>query len=159
MKFYAQPLITAMGRSLIALREMPERHRFIRGMVSWIGYKQEPIEYDRDARFAGETKYPLKKMIKFAIDAMTSFSIKPLRFATLLGVLLACVATPMLIVYTLVSYFALGTQPGWTSLLSAISLLGGVQLLVLGVLGEYIGRIFEQVKARPLFVIREVKRS
>jgi dolichol-phosphate mannosyltransferase len=135
---------------------MPERQRFIRGMVSWVGFRQEPVFYDRDARFAGETKYPFSKLLALAVDGVISSTLKPLSFALLVGgiavrfrFLLAC--------YALVSWMLVGTTPqGWTSLLLAVVFLGGVQLLVLGILGEYLGRIHEQTRARPMFLVESV---
>lgn len=144
-------------RALDVLLSMPERHRFIRGMVSWIGFKQTPILYDRDPRFAGETKYPLHKMVRFAIDAVTGFSTRPLTFAITLGVWTA-VFSVVLVVYSLVSWMLGHTVPGWTSLLSAIGLLGSAQLVMMGILGEYVGRLYEQAKGRPLFIIERVYR-
>ena len=145
-------------RALDALMAMPERHRFVRGMVSWVGFPQAPFEYDRDPRHAGETKYPLRKMIAFATDAVTSFSTKPLRLATYAGLVFAGVFAPLLLVYALLSWLVLGAEPGWPSLLCAVALLGGIQLVVLGIMGEYVGRTYEQVKGRPLFVIADVIR-
>ena len=143
-------------RAVDALLAMPERHRFIRGMVSWVGFGQAPYEYDRDARFAGETNYPLHKMIAFATDAITSFSIKPLRLATYVGFVFAGAVAPLLLVYAVASWLIFGAEPGWPSLLCAVTLLGGIQLLVLGIIGEYLGRVYEQVKGRPLFFIADI---
>jgi glycosyltransferase involved in cell wall biosynthesis len=134
---------------------MPERHRFIRGMMSWIGGRQVPLPYDRDARFAGETKYPLRKMLKLAWDAVTGFSIRPLQLATKLGVAVSGAAF-LMIVYSLCGWLAGHAVDGWTSLMAAVGLLGGIQLLVLGVLGEYLGRMYEQSQGRPLFMVREI---
>jgi dolichol-phosphate mannosyltransferase len=145
-------------RALDVLIAMPERHRFIRGMVSWIGFRQVPLLYDRAARFAGETKYPLRKMIRFAIDAVTSFSVKPLALASFVGVISGFLAVIML-VYSIVSWFVLKTTPGWSSLMAVVTLLGSVQLLVLGIFGEYLGRLYEQSKGRPLFIIQQVVQS
>ncbi len=142
-------------RALNVLLQMPERHRFIRGMVSWIGFRQAPIMYDRDPRFAGDTKYPLRKMIRFAVDAVTSFSTRPLALATWAGLITACLSA-LLLIYVMGSWVFLDTQPGWTSVLTTVSLLGGVQLLVLGIIGEYLGRMYEQIKGRPLFVIEQI---
>jgi dolichol-phosphate mannosyltransferase len=145
-------------RALNILANMPERHRFIRGMVSWIGFRQEPLLYDRDKRFAGETKYPLIKMVRFAVDAITGFSIKPLALASVMGFVFACISI-CLLAYALAGWFFFRTVSGWTSLLVIVTLLGSVQLLVLGILGEYVGRLYEQSKNRPLFVIRSIVRS
>lgn len=134
---------------------MPERSRFIRGMVSWIGFRQEPVLYDRDPRFAGETKYTLGKMLKFATDAVTAFSIKPLQWASFLGA-----ATGLLGLACL--FAALGTffwegPTGLLTILAAIGIVGGSQLLSLGILGEYLGRLYEQSKGRPLFLIDRIE--
>ena len=148
-------------RALDALLAMPERHRFIRGMVSWIGFRQVPLPYDRRARFAGTTKYPLRKMLRFALDAITAFSIKPLALASWVGIATGLFALGLL-AYSFLSWLGWVNgkpEPGWTSLMAAIAILGSVQLLVLGILGEYLGRMYEQAKGRPLFIIEEVVRS
>ena len=142
-------------RAVDILNSMPEHHRFIRGMVSWIGMRQEALPYKRAARFAGETKYPLSKMIRFAIDAITGFSIRPLRIASYLGFSFG-IATLLLMAYVLVQYFLGHTVEGWTSLAVIILALGSVQLFVAGVMGEYLGRLYIESKGRPLFVIQEV---
>jgi dolichol-phosphate mannosyltransferase len=145
-------------RVLEILQSMPERHRFIRGMVSWIGFRQEALLYDRDARFAGETKYPLRKMFKFAVDAITAFSVKPLTFASLAGLLASAIGLG-LFVYSLIAWTIGGTVSGWTSLMASVGVLGGMQLLVLGIMGEYLGRLYEQSKGRPLFLIDRIVRA
>ncbi|MEM6488243.1 MAG: glycosyltransferase family 2 protein [Pseudomonadota bacterium] len=140
------------------LASMPERHRFIRGMTSWIGFPQVAFPYDRDVRFAGETKYPIRKMLVFALDAITGFSVLPLRMATALGFMFAAFA----IIYggfVLISWANGAVIAGWTSLALLVLLLGGVQLIMVGVLGEYVGRLYMQSKERPLFVIDEVLRA
>lgn len=142
-------------RALNTLNEMPEQHRFIRGMVSWIGYRQVPIEYAREARFAGETKYPFKKMLGFAVDAIAGFSVLPLRFSIYLGFLCAVVGI-LFLGYTAYSYFAGITVQGWTTLMVVVLILGSGQLLVLGVIGEYLGRLYMQSKKRPLFIIEDI---
>lgn len=142
-------------RAVDILNSMPEHHRFIRGMVSWIGMRQEALPYERAARFAGETKYPISKMIQFAIDAITGFSIRPLRMASYLGICFG-IATLLLLAYVLVHYFLGNTVEGWTSLAVIILALGSVQLFVAGVMGEYLGRLYIESKGRPLFVIQEV---
>ena len=145
-----------MNRAVLnALMNMPEQHRFIRGMVSWLGFTQAPIEYDRDPRFAGETKYPLHKMLRLALDAISGFSIQPLRLATYLGLVFGLTGVALL-GYSLVMWFTSQTVRGWTSLITVILLMGSVQILLLGVLGEYVGRIFMESKRRPLFIIREM---
>ncbi|MDE2582197.1 MAG: glycosyltransferase family 2 protein [Rhodospirillales bacterium] len=142
-------------RALEVLNRMPEHHRFIRGMVSWIGMRQVPILYDRDPRYAGETKYPLRKMIRFAIDAITGFSVAPLRLASFLGAAAAALSL-LLMCYTLGSWLLGETIAGWTSLTSIVLLIGSVQLIVLGIIGEYLGRLYIEAKRRPLFVIETI---
>lgn len=134
---------------------MPERFRFIRGMVSWIGFEQAAIPYERDPRFAGETSYPIARMISLAVDAITSFSTVPLRFASVLGLAFGAIGLAML-GWVLVSYLTHGTITGWTSLIATVLIIGSVQLMILGVFGEYLGRMYIETKRRPLFVIREV---
>jgi glycosyltransferase involved in cell wall biosynthesis len=142
-------------RAVDILNSMPEHHRFIRGMVSWIGMRQEALPYERAARFAGETKYPLSKMIRFAIDAITGFSIRPLRVASYFGFGFG-IATMLMLMYVLLQYFLGHNVEGWTSLAVIILALGSVQLFVAGVLGEYLGRLYMESKGRPLFIIQEV---
>jgi len=142
-------------RALNVLMSMPERHRFIRGMVSWIGFRQEPLLYDRDARFAGETKYPFRKMLKFAIDAVTAFSIKPLTFAVGLGFAAAGIAV-LLVLYSVIIWISGKTVPGWASIVAALAFFSGAQLIVMGIFGEYLGRLYEQAKGRPLFIISDI---
>ncbi|WP_456843286.1 glycosyltransferase family 2 protein [Bradyrhizobium sp. USDA 4486] len=139
------------------LVQMPEHDRFIRGMVAWLGYKQVAYEYDRHPRFAGVTKYPLVKMIGFAADALISFSMVPLRIATYVGALLTSLLTFVGIV-AVVGWLFSGTVPGWTSLTLLVVMISSVQLLVLGLMGEYIGRIYIQSKNRPLFLISQIHR-
>ena len=146
-----------MSRQVVDdLSRLNERHRFVRGLVSWVGYNQTAVLYDRSARRAGATKYPLTKMIGFALDGFTSFSREPLRLATLVGVFLACASLALvigLIGYKLAG--GTGLVSGWTSLAVAALFLGSVQLLAIGILGEYIGRIYEEVKGRPLYLVRD----
>jgi glycosyltransferase involved in cell wall biosynthesis len=137
---------------------MPEHDRFIRGMVAWLGYKQVAYEYDRDARFAGTTKYPLRKMISFAVDALISFSMLPLRIATYIGALMTTVLT-LVGIWAAISWILSGTVPGWTSLTLLVVTISAVQLLVLGLIGEYVGRIYIQSKHRPLFLISDIHRK
>jgi polyisoprenyl-phosphate glycosyltransferase len=140
---------------VVALRALRETHRFVRGIVAWIGFRQTAVFYDRPSRVAGETKYPLSKMLRLALDAITSFSVLPLRFATYLGVLIS-IASVLTALWAMVEHFVLhNTVPGWTATVVLISLLSSVQLLMIGILGEYIGRIYEQVKARPLYLVAE----
>jgi len=143
-------------RAIDVLLAMPERHRFVRGMVSWIGFRQVPLLYDRGPRFAGETKYPLRKMIR--LDAITAFSTKPLALASWAGLGMAGLSCALL-AYSLASWLRGEVVVGWTSLMATVTLIGGVQFVVLGVIGEYIGRMYEQVKGRPLFIIERVVRS
>ncbi len=143
-------------RVVEVILRMPERHPFLRGMVSWVGFRQVPVYYDRDARFAGETKYPLGRLIKLALDGIMASSTKPLALASYAGILCAG-ASLMLIVYALYSWLMGGKTPqGWTSLMIVITLLGSGQLFVLGIIGQYLGRAFEQLRGRPQFVVQEV---
>jgi len=146
-----------MDRSAVnALQALRERHRFIRGMVSWIGFHQCPIYYDRPERYAGITKYPFKKSLFLAIDAITSFSYAPLRLASYLGVLISGFA--FVYIFVVLALKIMGINfPGYTSIMASILLLGGVQLIVLGMIGEYVGRIFEQGQNRPLYLIDQIK--
>jgi glycosyltransferase involved in cell wall biosynthesis len=141
-------------RAVDVLNDMPEHYRFIRGMVSWIGMKQLPFVYDRSARFAGQTKYPISKMIRFAIDAITGFSIVPLRVASFLGVSVGLVGL-LLLTYTLGSWAFGRVVEGWTSLSSIFLIVSSAQLLVLGCIGEYLGRLYVESKHRPLFVVED----
>lgn len=139
------------------LNAMPERYRFIRGLVSYIGFNQTAFPYERDARFAGETNYPLRKMMALAADAITSFSVVPLRFASHLGMLFGLAGLASL-VWVVWAWMQGGAVEGWASLAALTLILGSVQLLVLGVFGEYLGRMYMEAKARPLFIISEVRR-
>lgn len=142
---------------VLTLRALRERHRFVRGMVAWVGFRQTAVYYDREARFAGETKYPVRKMLQFAIDGITSFSILPLRVATWLGVLAGMAAVGIGIWAVVSKLFGTGTVPGWTTIMFAVALGSSAQLLMTGVLGEYVGRIYEEIKRRPLYIVeREV---
>jgi dolichol-phosphate mannosyltransferase len=141
-------------RSLEAVLAMPERARFIRGMFAWVGFKQIGIEYTRAGREWGETKYPLRKMLRFATDAVTAFSTKPLKLATRLSFVSLLVAALMM-VYVLHSLLVYQTAPGWASIILAISTFSGIQLLTLGILGEYIGRLYVEAKGRPLYFTSE----
>jgi polyisoprenyl-phosphate glycosyltransferase len=142
-------------RALDHLNAMPERYRFIRGMVSWIGLRQVAFPYERHQRFAGATHYPLKKRVLLAIDAMTSFSTVPLRFASHLGMIFGFLGLAAL-GYTLFSWFVGSVLPGWTSLAAIVLILGSVQLLVLGIFGEYLGRMYMETKRRPLYLVNEI---
>jgi polyisoprenyl-phosphate glycosyltransferase len=138
-----------------AIVRMPERDRFLRGMVSWAGYRQIGVPYRRAARFAGETKYPLAKMVRFALDGIISFSVKPLRLSTLLGFMSAGLALVAIIYALWMRLFSQSWVTGWTALMIAILFLGGIQLISLGIIGEYIGRLYGEAKRRPLYLVRE----
>lgn len=142
-------------RALDHLNAMPERFRFIRGMVSWIGLRQTALPYIRQERFAGKTHYPLRKMFALAIDAITSFSVVPLRFASHLGFFLGLMGLATL-GYMLFAWATGDVVRGWTSLAALIVIIGSVQLLVLGIFGEYLGRMYMEAKRRPLYIINEV---
>ncbi len=139
-------------RALDAVLEMPERARFIRGMFAWAGFRQIGIEYVRDPRVAGETKYPLTKMIRFAFDALASFSIKPLQIATRLAFLTLIIAA-LMAVYVFWSLIMYNAVAGWASTVLVISFFSGIQLLTLGIIGEYLGRLYVEAKGRPLFFV------
>lgn len=140
-------------RALDALLSMRERNRFLRGMTVWIGYTQTAVPYERDARFAGETKFTLRKMLRFSLDAITSFSWRPLQFATVLGFLLSAVA--LLAIPVVIGLRLAGqTIPGFATVLCVVLLLGGIQLITAGIIGEYVGRIYDEVKGRPLYLVR-----
>jgi len=142
-------------RAVDNLNSMPERFRFVRGMVGWLGLKQVPIHYDRAERFAGKTHYPLRKMLVLAIDAITSFSILPLRFASLAGAICGLLGI-LLMGFALYAWITGNVVQGWTSLAGLVLLLGSVQLLILGVFGEYLGRMYLEVKRRPLYFVNEL---
>ena len=139
---------------LDALLRMRERSRFLRGMTVWVGFNQTAVSYQRDARHAGETKYTLRKMLRFSLDAIASFSHVPLQLATYAGVIsagVAFIAIPVVIGLRIADSYL----PGFSSITIAILLLGGIQLIALGVIGEYVGRIYDEVKHRPLYIVRE----
>ncbi len=144
-------------RALEALGEYKEVNLFLRGIVPLIGYRSDYVYYDRNERFAGESKYPLKKMLSFALDGITSFSVKPLKMISTLGVVLSFLSVIGLI-YALISYFMGLAVEGWTAIVCSIWLLGGIQLLCLGVVGGYIGKVYSEVKARPRYQIEEFKK-
>jgi polyisoprenyl-phosphate glycosyltransferase len=147
-----------MSRKIVyALREMPERQRFIRGMVSWIGGRQVALPYVRDARLAGTTKYPLRKMIALATDAITGFSAAPLRLALWLS-LGGGLFSLSVLAYAVLAWLFGQTVPGWTSIVGTIAIFGSLQLLVLGIIGEYLGRLFVEQKRRPMFLIDQLIR-
>ena len=141
-------------RALNALLEMTERSRFLRGMTVWVGFTQTAVPYQRDARHAGETKYTLRKMLRFSLDAIASFSHLPLQLATYAGLLsagVAFIAIPVVLALRIADSYL----PGFSSITIAILLLGGIQLIALGVIGEYVGRIYDEVKHRPLYIVAE----
>jgi polyisoprenyl-phosphate glycosyltransferase len=142
-------------RVLDLLLGMPERHRFLRGMIAWIGGKQVPLIYDRQARAAGQSKYPLAKMVRFAADAITAFSVVPLMASMTIGWVMAAIGFAFFI-YSIVGWLLDANLPGWTSLMAAVGLLGGMQFLMLGIIGAYLGRLYDQSKGRPLFMIRDI---
>jgi polyisoprenyl-phosphate glycosyltransferase len=145
-----------MDRKVVnALLEMPERDRFLRGMVAWLGFRQEAVGYRRAPRLAGQTKYPLRRMVHFALDGILSFSLTPLRLAIWVGFATAGFAMLATIYALLVRLLVNVWVPGWTLLFIAISSIGGVQLVCLGVVGEYVGRIYGEAKRRPLYIVQE----
>ena len=142
-------------RALDALLAMPEQARFIRGMVAWIGFRQVPFAYDRAERLAGETKYPLSKMIRFALDALTGFSSAPLKLASHVGLALS-VGSVLLIAYIAYAWAVGRSIQGWTSLMLVVVVIGAVQMFVLALMGEYIGRLYNEAKRRPLYIVQEI---
>ena len=144
-----------MSRTVVlTLRALREQHRFVRGLVSWVGFRQTAVPYERPARFAGETKWPLRKMLHFAVDGITSFSTVPLRMATWLGLLAGLVAMGG-VGWALYSKIFGGVVRGWTTIMILVGLGSSAQLLMTGILGEYVGRIYEEVKRRPLYVVED----
>lgn len=143
--------------ALDAIQSLRERHRFIRGMVSWVGFNQVAFPYERPERFAGETKYPVKKSLLLAFDAITSFSYAPLRLASYLGIAVSALAFLYICIVLALKFYWKINWEGYTSLMASILLLGGVQLVVLGIMGEYVGRIFEQGQGRPLYLVDTIK--
>jgi len=141
-------------RAVAAFRAMPERNRFIRGLVSWIGFPQTAVKYQRQARQAGETKFPVRKMTRFALDGITSFSFFPLRLATWTGFAVSIFAFLYIVVVLILKATGVSWL-GYTSLMASILFLGGVQLLMIGIMGEYLARIFDEVKRRPLYLVGE----
>lgn len=139
-------------RALEGLAEYKEVNLFLRGIVPLIGYKSANVYYDRHERFAGESKYPLKKMLSFAMDGITSFSVKPIRLISNLGILISVLSVVGLL-YALISRLAGSAVPGWTAIVASIWLLGGIQLFSLGVIGEYVGKIYSETKARPKYLV------
>ena len=142
-------------RAADALATMPERARFLRGMTSWIGFPHAEVPYRRDVRHAGTTKYPLRRMLRFALDGVTSFSTVPIRLVSLLGLGLVFLSGLYLVYVLYLRLFTGSTVQGWSTVVVLVLVFGGVQLLSLGVVGQYVGRIFEEVKRRPLYVVEE----
>lgn len=142
-------------RALDAFLSLPEQARFIRGMVAWVGFRQVPFAYDRHERFAGETNYPLGKMIRLALDAVTGFSTAPLRLASHAGLVLTGLSL-LLFVYIAVGFLTGSAVAGWTSTMLVVVLLGAVQMFVLGMIGEYLGRLYVESKRRPLYLVADV---
>ncbi len=139
-----------------AMKGLPERSRYVRGLVSWVGFKQTSVEYKREKRFAGETKYPLKRMIKLAGDGIFSFSYKPLKLATFTGMIISAFSFFYLIVVLIQKFVKNDVASGWASSMAVSLFFNGVMLIVLGIMGEYVGRIYEEVKARPLYIVGEL---
>ena len=142
-------------RTLQALMQYPERNLFLRGMVCSLGFPSAMVYYDRQKRMAGESKYPFKKMLSFAIDGITSFSVRPLRYIVLIGLLMILI-TLVAIIYGIISYAKGDTIPGWTSLLVSTWFIGGVVITSVGIIGEYVGKIYTEVKRRPLYLVEQV---
>ncbi|NBP04938.1 MAG: glycosyltransferase [Bacteroidetes bacterium] len=136
------------------LSKMPEQHKYIRGQISWIGFNQTFLEYDREERMGGATKFTYRKMMRFALDGISSFSTWPLKVATISGFVVSAVAF-VLIIYSLYQKFFGTTEPGWTSLHISVLFLGGIQLIGIGMLGEYLGRVSDNVKNRPHYIVRD----
>ncbi len=141
-------------RALDALSQFPEKNLFLRGLVPLVGFRSENVFYDRSERFAGESKYPLKKMLSFAFDGITSFSVNPIRLITLVG-FITCVISALILIYSLIQKFTGSVEPGWTSIICSIWLIGGLQLMGIGLIGEYIGKIYKEVKNRPRYIVEK----
>lgn len=140
------------------LKRINERHRYVRGIISWLGFKQTGVEFVREERFAGNTKYPIKKMVDFALDAIASFSYKPLKIAIYIGFLLSFTSFFYLVIVICQKlFFPENLMVGWASILAVNLFFNGIVLLILGIIGEYIGRIYDETKGRPLYVIKELK--
>ncbi|WP_176584772.1 glycosyltransferase family 2 protein [Priestia megaterium] len=137
------------------MNSIQEKNRFVRGLVSWVGFKQTAVEYERDERLAGESKYPLKKMLKLSMDGITSFSYKPLKLASYAGVTLSGIGFIYLLVMLYLKLFTDSTITGWSSLIVIQLFFSGIILIILGMIGEYIGRIYDETKNRPLYIVRE----
>ncbi len=137
------------------MKRLGEQNRYVRGLVSWVGYNQFALEYVRDERFAGETKYPFKKMVKLALDGIMSFSYKPLKLATFFGFFLSALSFIYLIIVVVQKLFGFPTVAGWASILAVELFFNGVMLIILGIIGSYVGRIYEEAKGRPLYIVQE----
>jgi len=141
-------------RALEALSQFTEENMFLRGLVPLVGFKSAEVTYERGERFAGESKYPLKKMVAFAMEGITSFSIRPVRWVALIGILFALLGVVMAL-YALISLACGRVVPGWTSIMVSIWIIGGVQLIALGLIGEYVGKVYSEVKRRPKYIVEE----
>ena len=151
------PDFRLMDRRVVeALLQMPERARFLRGLVTWVGFKQTAVEFVAKPRLHGSTKYPLSKMIRFSVDGITAFSSVPLRLSSYIGFFTALAGLPYAVWAVYSRLFTDNAAQGWASVIVAVLFLGGVQLIAIGILGEYLGRIYEEVKGRPLYVTREI---
>jgi polyisoprenyl-phosphate glycosyltransferase len=144
-------------RAVLALAGLREANRFVRGLVAWIGFRQTAVYYDRSARFAGDTHYPLHKMLRFASDGIVSFSTLPLRIATLLGVLSGLIAAGVAAWVVIAVFSGAFVVPGWATLMLGVSLASSAQLLMIGILGEYLGRVYDEVKRRPLYLVDDTR--
>lgn len=145
-------------RAVEALVSMPEQHRYVRGLVAWIGYETAEVRYTRDPRAAGETKYPLSRMIRLATDGILAFSLRPLRLATWMGIGVSALAFVAAVYFVIARIAGEGALvQGWTSLVVIVLVLAGIQLLTVGALGEYVGRIYTEVRQRPLYLVRDVR--
>lgn len=142
-------------RVVSALLQCPERHRFIRGLVSWVGFRQGGVSFDRDERGIGSSKYTLPRMVRLSIDAVTSFSHLPLRIASILGFLVSGTGFIYALYVVYLKFFTDQTVPGWASIVVIVQFMGGVQLIVLGIIGEYLGRIIDEIKKRPLYLVNK----
>jgi len=144
-------------RALDTLKSMPERNRFLRGLRGWIGFRQVGVEYERERRFAGDVKYTFSKLLKLAFDGLTSFSYVPLRLASILGLFMSFISFVAILIIFYLKFFTSATVPvpGWASVVVAILVLGGIQLVATGIIGEYLGRVYDEVKRRPLYVVQE----
>ncbi len=148
-----------MDRSVVdVFKKLREKHRFIRGMVSWVGFSSAPVEYERQVREAGTTKYPLAKMMRFAMDAVLSFSTMPIRFVNYIGLFVFSIGVLGAVAVLVLRLFTSYTVPGISAVLLSVLILGGIQILMIGLSSEYLGRIYEESKGRPIYVVKTVKR-